>query len=219
MAEFRDRFDAGRRLALSLAGHANRSGVLVLALPRGGVPVGLMVAEALNAPLHLYPIRKLGVPGREELALGAIAGGGVRILNEEVVKAFAIPPETIESLARREEEELRRQEQIYRREGLPPDLSGRTVIIVDDGLATGSSMKAAARALRAQGPDRVVAAVPLASSQALSEVAEEVDEIVCLVTPEPFVAVGMGYGDFCQLSDEEVRELLETGTSAGEVRR
>jgi len=219
MAEFRDRFEAGRRLALLLTRYANRPRLLVLALPRGGIPVGLMVAEKLNAPLHVFPVRKLGVPGREELALGAIDSGGVRILNEEVVKAFDISAEVIESLARREEVELRRREDFYRREGSPPDLAGRNVIIVDDGLATGSSMKAAASAVRAQRPERIMAAVPLGSKQAVSEVAGEVDEVVCLDTPDPFIAVGMGYGDFSQLSDEEVRELLEAGAGAGGVQR
>jgi predicted phosphoribosyltransferase len=215
MDRFQDRFDAGRRLASRLGRYANRSDVLVLALPRGGVPVGLMVAEALNAPLGVYLVRKLGVPGHEELALGAIASGGVRILNDEVVGALNVPAEVIARITEKEEEELRRREQAYRGDRPPPDLSGRTVIFVDDGLATGSSMKAAVRASRRQGPAREVVAVPIASLQACIELAEEVDEIVCLSIPEPFIAVGLGYDDFSQLDDQQVRDLLEMGAGSG----
>src|SRR5262245_27259007 len=214
MAEFRDRFEAGRSLASRLLRHGDRSDVLVLALPRGGVPVAAMVAEMLNAPLEVFLVRKLGVPGEEELALGAIASGGVRILNAEVVNALNIPLEVIDRLTAREEQELRRREQVYRGDRRPLDLRGRTVILVDDGLATGSSMKAAVAAARRQDPSRLVVAVPVASVPACSELAAAgVDEIVCLVLPEPFIAVGLHYDDFTQVDDRQVRELLESAPS------
>ena len=214
MAEFRDRFEAGRSLACLLLRHGDRSDVLVLALPRGGVPIGAMVAEALNAPLDVFLVRKLGVPGQEELALGAIASGGVRILNDEVVNALNIPLETINRLTAREEQELRRREQAYRGDRPPLDLRGRTVVLVDDGLATGSTMKAAVAAAQRQGASRLVVAVPVAALQACSELAATgVDEVVCLVLPEPFIAVGLHYDDFTQVDDRQVRELLESALS------
>ena len=205
---FRDRTDAGRRLAARMTEYAGRSDVLVLALPRGGVPVAFEVARALRAPLDVFLVRKLGVPGQEELAMGAIASGGVRVVNEDVVRHLGIPPEVIDAVAAREQGELERRERAYRDERPAPDVRGRTVILVDDGLATGSTMRAAALALRQQGPARVVVAVPVASREACEEFRGEVDDIVCAATPEPFMGVGRWYEDFSQTTDEEVRELL-----------
>jgi predicted phosphoribosyltransferase len=205
---FHDRFEAGRVLASKLTEFANRPDVVVLALPRGGVPVGFEVAKALNVPLDIFVVRKLGVPGHRELAMGAIASGGVRVLNDDVVRALQIPQEMIDAIAAEEERELDRREREYR-DGRPPtNVQGRTVILVDDGLATGSSMRVAALALRQKQPARIVVAVPVASARTCSEFANEVDKVVCAVTPEPFWAVGQWYEDFSQTSDEEVRDLL-----------
>ena len=215
---FRDRYDAGRRLAAALGSYAGRDDVLVLALPRGGVPVGYEVARALGAPLDLMQVRKLGVPGREELAMGAIASGGVRILSEDVVQALSIPERVIATVAAAEEEELDRRERLYR-EGRPfPDVRGRTVILVDDGLATGSTMRAAAAALRAQGAGRLVAAVPVAPKETCDALRDLVDEVICAATPEPFLAVGEWYEDFTQTSDADVRDLLRRAAAAGSRR-
>jgi predicted phosphoribosyltransferase len=205
---FRDRTDAGRLLGTKLAVYANRPDVLVLALPRGGVPVAYEVACALGAPLDVYLVRKLGVPGYEELAMGAVATGGVRVLNEDVVRALHIPDFVIDAVAAWEEQELARREQLYRGDRPPPDVRGQTVILVDDGLATGATMLAAVRALQQQQPGRIVVAVPVASPDTCETLQTEVDEVVCAVTPEPFHAVGLWYEDFSQTSDEEVRELL-----------
>jgi predicted phosphoribosyltransferase len=180
----------------------------VLALPRGGVPVAFEVAEALHAPLDIFLVRKLGVPGHEELAMGAIATGGVRVLNEDVVGYLNINDEVIERVAAREQRELERRERVYRGGRAAPDVRGRTVILVDDGLATGSTMRAAAAALRLQRPARIIVAVPVAAPQTCDEFRTEVDEIVCAATPEPFRGVGLWYEDFSQTTDEEVRELL-----------
>ena len=188
--------------------YAGRTDTLVLALPRGGVPVAFEVARALRAPLDIFLVRKLGVPGQEELAMGAIASGGVRVVNEDVVRHLGITPEVIDAVAAREQGELERRERAYRDERPAPDVRGRTVILVDDGLATGSTMRAAALALRQQGPARVVVAVPVASREACEEFRGEVDDIVCAATPEPFMGVGRWYEDFSQTTDEEVRELL-----------
>jgi putative phosphoribosyl transferase len=205
---FQDRYEAGRVLASRLMQYANQPDVVVLALPRGGVPVGYEVAKALNVPLDVFVVRKLGVPGHEELAMGAIASGGVRVLNEDVVRALGIPESLIDRIAEREQRELERREQEYR-EGRPPlDVRGRTVILVDDGLATGSSMRVAAMALKQLRPARVIVAVPVASPATCAEFQSVVDQVVCAVTPEPFWAVGQWYEDFSQTSDEEVRELL-----------
>ncbi|HXF98485.1 MAG TPA: phosphoribosyltransferase [Gaiellaceae bacterium] len=206
---FHDRRHAGRLLADELRAYAGREDVLVLALPRGGVPVGYEVARALGVPLDVFVVRKLGVPGHEELAMGAIASGGVRVLNEAVVEALGIGEETIARAAAAAAEELERKERAYRGERGPLDLAGRTVILVDDGLATGSTMRAAVRAVRALGPERVVVAVPIASVQACASLRREADEVVCLRTPEPFDAVGLWYEDFTQTPDAEVRDLLE----------
>jgi predicted phosphoribosyltransferase len=205
---FRDRRDAGRQLAAELAAYANRPEVLVLALPRGGVPVAYEVARALKAPLDVFLVRKLGLPGQEELAMGAVASGGVRVLNRDVVEALRIPDELIDAVARRELQELERRERLYRGNRPFPDVHGKTVILVDDGLATGSTMRAAAEVLRQQGPARLIVAVPAGSPQTCDEFRDEVDEVVCAITPDPFYAVGVWYDDFSQTTDEEVRSLL-----------
>ena len=205
---YRDRAEAGRRLAAQLTDYANRSDVLVLALPRGGVPVAYEVARALHTPLDIFLVRKLGVPGHEELAMGAIATGGVRVLNEDVMRYISIPDAAIDAVAAKEQRELERREQLYRGDRPAPDVKGQTVILVDDGLATGSTMRAAAAALRQQKPARIVVAVPVSAVQTCDEYRMGVDEIVCAATPEPFHAVGQWYEDFSQTSDEEVRELL-----------
>jgi erythromycin esterase-like protein/predicted phosphoribosyltransferase len=205
---FRDRRDAGRQLAAKLAGYAGRPNVLVLALPRGGVPVGYEVARALGAPLDVFVVRKLGVPGYEEVAMGAVATGGVRVLNDDIVAGLRIPDYLIDAVAERELEELARRERIYRGGRPPPDVRGRTVILVDDGLATGATMLAAIRALRKLQPARIVVAVPIAAHDTCEALRAEVDEVICAITPEPFDAVGRWYEDFSQTSDEEVRALL-----------
>ena len=205
---FRNRRDAGRFLAKRLARYAGQPGVLVLALPRGGVPVAYEVARALGAPLDLFLVRKLGLPGHEELAMGAIASGGVQVLNERVVSQ-GIPGHIIQQVARNERRELERRERAYRGNRPPPEIRGHTVILVDDGLATGATMRAAAEALRRLGPSRLVVAVPVAAPETCEEFRGEVDEIVCGRTPEPFQAVGLWYDDFSQTTDEEVRDLLE----------
>jgi putative phosphoribosyl transferase len=195
-------------LAARLSEYAGRAGVLVLALPRGGVPVAFEVARALGAPLGLFLVRKLGVPGHEELAMGAIAAGGVRVVNRAVVRELRIGGEAFEEVAGRERAELLRRERAYLGDAPAPEARGRTVILVDDGLATGSTMRAAAAALGRQGPGRVVIAVPVAARETCEELRTEVDEIVCAETPEPFRGVGRWYQDFSQTTDEEVRELL-----------
>src|SRR5215211_2648350 len=205
---YRDRTEAGKRLAERLTDYADRPDVLVLALPRGGVPVGYEVARELGAPLDVFLVRKLGVPGHEELAMGAVATGGVRVLNEQVVRALGIPDYVIDAVAAWEEQELARRERLYRGDRPPPDVHGRTVILVDDGLATGATMHAAIQALRQQQPAHIVVAVPTASPEACDELREEVDDVVCALTPEPFYSVGLWYEDFSQTTDEEVRDLL-----------
>jgi predicted phosphoribosyltransferase len=208
LSRFRDRREAGRRLAAQLAAYAHRPDVIVLALPRGGVPVGYEVARALDAPLDVFLVRKLGVPGHEELATGAVATGGMRVLNEQVVQGLRIPDHVIAAVAVKEEHELRRRERLYRGDRPPPDVRGRTVILVDDGLATGATMLAAAEALRRQQPARIVVAVPTGSPDTCDALREHVDEVVCAVTPEPFHSVGLWYQDFSQTTDDEVRALL-----------
>jgi predicted phosphoribosyltransferase len=206
--------DAGRRLAKALDGYAGAPGVLVLALPRGGVTVAAEVARHLAAPLDAILVRKLGVPGHEELAMGAIASGGVRILSEDVIEALGIPDRDIAAVAAAEEDELDRREHAYRGVRTPPAVGGKTVILVDDGLATGSTMRAAAAAVGTQGPRRLVIAVPVAPAATCAELRAEVDEVVCLRTPEPFHSVGEWYENFGPTSDEEVRRLLATGAPA-----
>lgn len=206
---FEDRRDAGRALAEKLEDHAGRPDVLVLGLPRGGVPVAYEVARALHAPLDVFLVRKLGLPGQEELAMGAIASGGIRVVNPDVLSELGVPEELIDEVAREEEEELARRERLYRGDRPPPQVEGRTVILADDGLATGASMRAAVAALRQLRPARIVVAVPVAARETCDELRSEVDEVVCAVTPEPLYAIGMWYRDFSQTSDEEVRSLLE----------
>jgi erythromycin esterase-like protein/predicted phosphoribosyltransferase len=205
---FRNRNEAGRLLAKRLTAYANRPDVLVLALPRGGVPVAYEVARALGAPLDVFVVRKLGVPGHEELAMGAVATGGVRILNDQIVQRLRIPEYIIDAVAAREQPELVRRERLYRGGRPPPDVRGRTVILVDDGLATGATMRAAIMALRQLQPARIVVAIPTASPETCEELKAEVDEVVCAITPELFLAVGHWYEDFPRTTDEEVRDLL-----------
>lgn len=207
-ARFHNRADAGRRLAGVLREYASRGDVIVLALPRGGVPVGVEVAQALGAPLDVFIVRKLGLPGHEELAMGAIASGGVQVLNHDLIEQVGIRPDRIEQVARRERLELERRERLYRGDRPFPDLTGKTVILVDDGLATGSTMRAAVEALRSKGPRRIVVAVPVAAPETCEAFRFLADEIVCAVTPEPFHAVGLWYEDFSETTDDEVHELL-----------
>ena len=206
---FVDRTEAGKLLAARLESYASRSDVLVLALPRGGVPVAFEVSRALKAPLDVFVIRKLGMPGQEELAMGAIAGGGVKVLNYDVVQTFGISSQMIEAVASREAEELVRRERLYRGNKPAPEISGRIVVLVDDGLATGSSMRAAIAALRKQNPAKIVVGVPVAAPSTCNEFRAEVDEIICAVTPEPFHGVGIWYEDFSQTPDQEIHDLLE----------
>lgn len=205
---YRNRQEAGRVLAELLRPYAGQPGVIVLALPRGGVPIGYEVAHALHAPLDVFLVRKLGVPGHEELAMGALASGGVRVLNPEVIHLLHLPPEVIERVTAEEQQELERRQQVYRPGRPPPQVQGRTVILVDDGLATGSTMRAAVAALRRLGPRRIIVAVPVGAAETCAELRREVDELICPYTPEPFRAVGLWYEDFSQISDEEVRALL-----------
>lgn len=205
---FRDRRDAGRVLARLLDHFRGQPEVIVLGLPRGGVPVAYEVATALGVPLDVFVVRKLGVPGHDELAMGAIAGGGVLVVNDDVVRGLGIRPEAIREVADREGRELARREQAYR-EGRPaPTLADRTVVLVDDGLATGASMRAAVSALREHGPARIVVAVPVSPKSTCGEIEALVDEVVCAITPARFGAVGKAYRSFAQTSDDEVRDLL-----------
>jgi putative phosphoribosyl transferase len=206
---FRDRTEAGRRLAEKLARYAGLPDSIVLALPRGGVPVAYQVAMALNAPLDAYLVRKLGVPGHEELAMGAIATGGVRVLVPEVIREAGVPEHVVERVTQQELRELERRERAFRGDRPPPEVQGRTVILVDDGLATGATMRAAVTALKQQRPGRIVVAVPTAAPQTCESLRHEVDEVVCAIMPEPFYAVGLWYDDFAQTTDDEVRALLE----------
>ena len=206
--QFRNRTEAGQLLANKLMNYAHRADVLVLALPRGGVPVGYEVAQGLNAPLDVFVVRKLGVPGHEELAMGAIATGGVRVLNGSVVESLGITGEAIGAVAERELRELERRERAYRNERPTPELHGRTVILVDDGIATGSTMKAAVEALRQLGAARIVVAAPTVALSTMYEMRPGVDELVAVMTPAEFLGVGQWYEDFSQTTDDEVRDLL-----------
>ena len=205
---FRDRREAGRVLAELLAQYRGQKDVAVLALPRGGVPVAYEVARALGAPLDVFLVRKLGTPGQEELAMGAIASGGELVLNEDVIRGIGIGPEELKHAAEKEYRELERREQAYREGRPPPDVAGRVVILVDDGLATGSSMRAAIAALKARHPKQIVVAVPAAPKSTCRELQAYVDDVVCATTPSPFFAVGRSYWDFDEVSDEEVRDVL-----------
>jgi predicted phosphoribosyltransferase len=216
---FHDRHDAGRQLAVRLANLAGRRDVIVLALPRGGVPVGAEVARALGVPLDVFLVRKLGVPGREELAMGAIASGGVRVLNQDVVRSLGIPPEVIDQVAVEEERELARREWEYRDDRSPPEVTGRVVILVDDGLATGSTMRAATLAVRQYDPQAVIVAVPVGAAETCAAMNDVADEVVCVHTPGQFAAVGIWYEDFSQTSDDEVRDLLSSTTPTANLER
>ena len=213
---FRDRADAGRQLLSRLRAYEGHHDLLVLGLPRGGIPVAYEVARGLGAPLDVFVVRKLGVPGQEELAMGAIASGGVRVVNVEVVRALGISAEMLDRAAAEESRELERRETSYRGDRPPPRIEGRTVILVDDGLATGSTMRAAVAGLGQQRPGRLVVAVPVAARATCEELRREVDELICHATPEPFLAVGRFYDDFSQTTNEEVRELL-AAARAGEA--
>jgi len=207
---FADRVEAGRALASHLQKYVGRGDVVVLALPRGGVPVGAEVAKVLGAPLDLFLVRKLGTPGHRELAMGAIASGGVRVLNDEVIRWYGLSPEAIDRVAAEEQQELERRESAYR-EGRPPaEVENRVAILVDDGLATGSTMKAAVTAVRLLHPSSVVVAVPVGARETCRELQALADEVVCARTPEPFSAVGLWYRNFDQTTDEEVRALLRS---------
>lgn len=204
---FTDRHDAGRKLAQSLE-RFRKANPIVLGLPRGGIPVAYEVAQSLHAPLDVFIVRKLGVPGHVELAMGAIASGGVRVLNEDVIQIYHIQQEVIEYVTAQEREKLELYEREFRGDLPPPDVRERTTILIDDGLATGSTMRAAVEALRQLMPSKIVVAVPVAAAATCELLAREVDESVCLLTPEPFYAVGSWYRNFSQTSDEEVRSLL-----------
>lgn len=206
---FRDRVHAGKKLAEYVMNRVRERDVLVLGLPRGGVPVAFEVARALHTELDVFIVRKLGLPGQEELAIGAIASGGVRVLNESLLVELQLSPKLIDQIAVREEQELSRREQLYRQGRPACPVRGRTVILVDDGLATGASMKAAAKAVRLQSPKRVIAAVPVAARESCDQFRMDVDEIMCAYAPAMFLSVGMWYEDFSQTTDEEVRRLLE----------
>ena len=209
-ARYRDRHQAGQLLGSELARRLEyKEDLIVLALPRGGVPVGHEVARALDAPLDVFIVRKLGVPGHEELAMGAIASGGVRVINHDVLGWLPLPQKTIDQVAERERQELERREREYRGSRPPLDVRNKTVIVVDDGLATGSTMRAAVQALRKMQPRAIIAAVPVAAAQTCDEFRNEGIDLVCLRTPEPFQAVGLWYDDFSQTSDDEVHELLQ----------
>jgi putative phosphoribosyl transferase len=206
---FPNRTEAGRRLAVLLREFAKRKDVIVLGIPRGGVPVAFEVARMINAPLDVLVLRKLGVPGHEELGFGAIASGGIRALNREIVEALRISPWDIELVTEREVKELKRREHAYRGRRPPLDVKRRTVILVDDGIATGSGMRAAVDALRQMKPAQIVIAVPVAPRSTCDHLRGEVDDLICLATPDPFYGVGQFYYDFSQVSDQEVNELLD----------
>lgn len=206
--QFRDRTEAGRLLAAGLQHYARRPDVIVLGLPRGGIPVAFEVAHALEAPLDVFVVRKLGVPGQQELAMGAIASGGERVLNEDIMSALDISPQALDAVIREEAAELARREHAYRGERPAPDVRGLTVIVVDDGVATGSTMRVAVDALRKQRPARIVVAVPVGPAQIHDDLKDVADEIVCIRTPHPFYGVGRWYEKFPQTSDAEVRDLL-----------
>ena len=218
MIPYSDRYDAGRKLAPLLGAYAGRADVLVLGLPRGGVPVAFEVAQALDAPLDVFIVRKIGVPGHEELAMGAIATGGVRVLVPEVVSALRIDRDAIDRAADAEFHELTRRERLFRGGRAPHDVADRIVILVDDGLATGATMRAAVQALRQLEPSRIVVAVPAGAAETCEELARIADEVVCAATPEPFQAVGLWYRDFTQTDDDEVRALLADAAAVrGEI--
>lgn len=206
---FSDRIDAGRQLGDALADYCDRPDVLVLALPRGGVPVGAQVAARLNAPFDVWLVRKLGVPGHSELAMGAIAAGGVEVLSHDLIRELGIPPAAVQQIAVRERLELERRERLFRGDRPSPAVAGRTVILVDDGLATGATMEAAIASLRASAPAAIVVAVPVGAADTCERLRRVADRVVCLSTPPFFNAVGQWYDDFSQTTDDEVRQLME----------
>ncbi len=217
--KFKDRTEAGQVLARKLAAYANHEDVVVLALPRGGVPVAFEIATALNVPLDVFLVRKLGVPGQSELAMGAIASSGVRVLNQDIVRSLRLSDAVIDKVAAKEQQELERRERLYRDDRPIPLLHERRVIIVDDGLATGATMRAAIEAIRQQQPARIVVAVPISSPETCRDLAVEVDEIICVETPQPFCSVGLWYEDFPQTTDEEVRALLKQAQTTPSTQR
>ena len=214
---FQDRREGGERLGERLRAYANRPDVIVLALPRGGVPVGFEVAEALRAPLDVFVVRKLGVPGQEELAMGALASGGVRVLDDELIRLAGVGANDIARMTTAASTELSRQEARYRGERRFPDIRGKAVILVDDGLATGSTMRAAVQALRTHHPAAIVVAVPVGAAETCDALRADADDVVCLETPEPFRAVGLWYEDFSQTTDDEVHALLDRARHAAPV--
>lgn len=209
MRQFANRREAGKQLTRKLSNYKGRADVIVLALPRGGVPVGYEVALELHAPLDIFLVRKLGLPGREELAIGAIASGGIRILNRDIINAVGLNQTMIDLVMKQESRELQRREEQYRGDRPAPDLQDRTVILIDDGLATGASMLAAVQGVRAQNPGQIVVAVPAAAPQAIDLLHPNVDDVVYIIAPDPFEGVGKWYDDFSQTTDEEVKSLLE----------
>lgn len=210
MAErFQSRSEAGRRLAARLLPYAGREDVLVLGLPRGGVPVAFEIAIAIDAPLDVFIVRKLGLPGHEEFGIGAIASGGVRVVDDSVLRAYDVDPDALERITERERLELERRERLYRDDRPFPTIEDRVVVLVDDGLATGSTMRAAIAALRRKRPSKIVVAVPVGARETCTAMVSLADEVVCLETPDPFYAVGLWYEDFEQTDDAEVHELLE----------
>lgn len=214
---FPDRIAAGRMLGARLVPYANEKSLLVLALPRGGVPVAFQVAIALHAPLDVFLVRKLGLPGQEELAIGAIASGGSRLLNDKLIRSLHLPAQQVEAIAQEESKELERRERLYRADRDAPNMQGHTLILVDDGMATGYTMRVAVTALRQNGPRKIIVAVPVAASAACKQLQRETDAVVCLSTPPDFCAVGEWYLDFSQVSDTEVRELLDRSPSQPEL--
>lgn len=218
ITQLRDRTEAGQLLARRLSAYAGRDDVVVLALPRGGVPVAYEVAKALEAPLDVFIVRKLGVPGHEELAMGAIASTGARVINESVVRSLGIPEAAIDRVAAREEREIRRRESEYRGHRAPLDLDGRIVILVDDGLATGATMRAAAEAVRSRGASRVIVAAGVGAPDACEALSRIADECVCVFEPDELRAISLWYRDFAQTEDEEVQDLLERSRRAPQAR-
>ncbi|MBL1179254.1 phosphoribosyltransferase [Pantanalinema sp. GBBB05] len=211
-AQFQDRTEAGQQLAAQLKSYANRSDVLVLGLPRGGVPVAYEVARALNAPLDICLVRKLGVPGHQELAMGAIASGGVRVLNYDVISRLGISSKTIDAVAAKELKELQHRDRMYRGDRSPSEIRDRTVILVDDGIATGSTIRAAISVLKPQQPAQLIVAIPVAPPSTCDQLSQAVDEVICLFKPEALYAIGIWYEDFSQTTDATVRTLLTQPT-------
>lgn len=211
--QLKDRTSAGKLLAGALQDYKGRKDILVLALPRGGVPVGLEIARALDAPLDLMLVRKLGTPGQEELAMGAIASGGARVLNRDVVSTLGIDQDTIDAVVKKEESELARRRRLYRGDQPEPQIKGKCIILVDDGIATGATMRVAISALRESLPDSIIVAVPVAPPETIARLKREADDVVCLYTPEHFASVGSWYQSFPQLDDAQVKQLLDTARS------